>query len=639
MQRQPILIAILLVCATNLLAAEPIKIENDGWTCRIATSGDLVSLKNPAVGDLVNPKVGDNLLRVALIPKGKTASDVPAEAMILCNQPNEVIRKDNGASFTYKLAPRLPIKLVYHLSFQPFTNAQFIYRQVEVTFGDSFPKQDLLIVAGNNLALNGKREVFVPQANGIGAKVNEINQRQWFWRLNGEVQLNAEHAQKLAIPMISESVEKSDQRLTHMADPYFASAFQLADPQNKQNGQFNCVFLTSKLMPKKTEVRTFWTALHQGGAKDAFRLWYGLPLADVPEGPDWLHDVAWIHYDYLSHGGKGWFEDIDALTKRIPHSQREKVFFTLHGWYDELGRFTYNEKTGRLDDTWTAFPNADKVKDKGFPTSVSVPMSKAEMHRRIKYAKDSGFRVGVYFADGMTACSGSDFFEEDRVLQWGGWVGPETVGKPYMQNPAHPKVYARHLNYLEAMLDEYGSEIDALVWDETFHVREDVIATGPQPDYASRAMMRLVRDCTKLVTEKCPQVAMLTSDDQGLTSNHDDSKRWLNVPPYAIMSHGTYQDSHCEPSTWAWGIFSNLRNVLWSCNWQAVTHLDYTAFGVEHYQTPVVTTNGWLDDKGIARLNNDELQAVMKLWNKRKNQRQELHWLTGSAPVFKPEEW
>ena len=35
-----------------------------------------------------------------------------------------------------------------------------------------------------------------------------------------------------------------------------------------------------------------------------------------------------------------------------------------------------------------------------------VPMSLADMHRRIHYAKDKGFRVGIYYADGTNASDG-----------------------------------------------------------------------------------------------------------------------------------------------------------------------------------------------------------------------------------------
>ena len=53
----------------------------------------------------------------------------------------------------------------------------------------------------------------------------------------------------------------------------------------------------------------------------------------MPRGPSWLHDIAWQHYDFLSHAGKGWFEDIDVLTAALPPEDHPRVMFTLHGFF------------------------------------------------------------------------------------------------------------------------------------------------------------------------------------------------------------------------------------------------------------------------------------------------------------------
>jgi hypothetical protein len=298
-----------------------------------------------------------------------------------------------------------------------------------------------------------------------------------------------------------------------------------------------------------------------------------------------------------------------------------------------LGRYSFDVKTGKLDDEWTAFPNAPAVK-KRFPTSESVKMSKAEMHRRIKYAKDRGFRVVIYFADGLTACEGAGVMAEGTLLNWGGWNGPDTVGKPYLQNPAHPAVYKWYVDYLKALLNEYGQEVDGFNWDETFMIRAGATSppNSPQAAYLAPIFMKLVRELTQLTTAYRKDLVFMTSDCQGLA--FDEKTRWPDVPPYAIMSHGTYQDSHCSPSAWPYAIFANYRNVLWSCNWQAVTHFDYTKFGVEHYGVPVAVSNGWLDDKGFAHLDEAQRKAVIDLFNSRKGRPQRLRWLTSPAPVF-----
>ncbi len=216
------------------------------------------------------------------------------------------------------------------------------------------------------------------------------------------------------------------------------------------------------------------------------------------------------------------------------------------------------------------------------------------------------------------------------------------TGKTYVQNPAHPQVYKRFVDYLDALLAEYGDEIDALYFDETYYVRTGTVSGGERPAYACVAMMRLVRDLTQRVSRKYPNVAFLASDVIGLTQ--DGTNLWLDIPPYGIMSHGCYQDSHCQPETWPYGIFPNYRNVMWSCNWSPIRRLDYTRFGARHYRAPVALSNGWQDAKGtwqdgrgVAALNAQQRDAVMALFNERKQHRQQLKWLTGPAPVFEEE--
>jgi len=60
-----------------------------------------------------------------------------------------------------------------------------------------------------------------------------------------------------------------------------------------------------------------------------------------------------------------------------------------------------------------------------------VPMSLAEMHRRLKFAKDLGFRVLLYFSDGTNSDSGAPAFCKEYVLKdkngktFPGWKGPD----------------------------------------------------------------------------------------------------------------------------------------------------------------------------------------------------------------------
>jgi hypothetical protein len=85
----------------------------------------------------------------------------------------------------------------------------------------------------------------------------------------------------------------------------------------------------------------------------------------------------------------------------------------------------------------------------------------------------------MYFADGMNAGEGLADFDPSCVLRWGGWQGPDSKGRSYMRNPLHPKVRAFYLDYTQALLAEFGQEVDALNWDETFHIPAGQLGTMP----------------------------------------------------------------------------------------------------------------------------------------------------------------
>jgi hypothetical protein len=355
--------------------------------------------------------------------------------------------------------------------------------------------------------------------------------------------------------------------------------------------------------------------------------------------------VAMVDFDYFSKNGEGWFRDIDALTKLIAPEDRAKVFLALHGWYGYVGRYAFDWRKGEFFKEWTAFPNALDPRVQSLPdrpntgtgssaagliwpkASVKsmrpVPMSLAEMHRRIRYAKEKGFRVGIYYADGTNACDGlKDVFDPSKVLRWGGWEGPDTTGRTYAQNPLHPEVREFYLKYARALLDEYGKEVDGFIWDETFVVGPHDLGPAAAPGYASRGMMTLVKEVAAAVASFSPELAFFASDDIGALYQYDQAA------PYCLVAHGTYQDSWCTPEGWSYGLFPNYRNVLWSCNWAPVVRFEYSRYAVETFDVPVPISNGAFgDDTGIADMTAQQQRKVMDLFNRRKLRRMEISWI------------
>jgi len=151
-----------------------------------------------------------------------------------------------------------------------------------------------------------------------------------------------------------------------------------------------------------------------------------------------------------------------------------------------------------------------------------------------------------------------------------------------------------------------------------------MVGPAASPGYADRAMMRLTRELTKRVTAFRPDLAFLTSDVIRAVPNGVVS----DVPPYALVGHGTYQDSGSQPQDWRFGLFPNYRNTLWSCNWQAESHFAYTKYGVENFGTPVATTNGFGDNIGVAALDQASSARIFALFAERRAKgRQIITWL------------
>lgn len=487
-------------------------------------------------------------------------------------------------------------------------------------------QEDFSLLLPFAFRLKGEAQnLFLPLKNGIGATA-AIGAAfpKYVYYLAGKKPEPLDSV--LAIPLFDAVQADGSARLSFISDPYLSTVF--VSPQANETGAFISRYEASRIPLEPREKRVFYTIVHTGDARQSLQTFYSTALGDIPPGPDWLHDIAMIGYDYLSDGGQGWFKDIDWLTERLPGKDRRQVCLALHGWYDVLGRYTYNPNLQKLDEAWVAFPNAPLCDKKVFPNSVPVNMTQDEVRKRLRYAKDRGFRVVLYFADGLAICEGAkEVFTPDRILYSGGWQGPDTIGPTHIQNPLHPKVSEFFKGYMDALLQAYGNDLDGLVWDETFHADPEHLGTPDYPGYAARAMMELVKDLAARVHRFRPDCVFLSSDCLGANT-------WFYKAPYSLVADGTYQDSHCQPAAWPYGLFPNLRNVLWSCNWNPVTRFDWTEYGVKNFQVPVVFTNGWNDDMGFSEMPSETAQRFLRLFNERKDQKTQLHWLTQPPKPF-----
>jgi hypothetical protein len=604
-------------------------IEKNGWQLRVAPTGEIVSFTDGSV-ELVNRSLGSNSPRVV----------VAGLRVYACSQPKSVRRAGSKIFLEYVFSNHDVFSVGYEVGLIQLVQGPVALQQKLVIQSPRKITENAKIELPRNILLPFEnRKVLLPLKNGIGRRKPIFgfeSEDEYVFSLGGSYEAMGK-PQLLAIPMVDETADGTDLHLAFCTDPLFTTYVYL--PARGKIGQFNCVYRGDVGLQGREE-RSVFTVPHRGSDRTAVDVFYAAALSDVKPGPDWLHDVAMIDYDYFSKNGQGWFADIDALTRLIAPADRHKVFLALHGWYGYIGRYAFDLRARSFENQWVAFPNAldpnvqalGDAPDDGtgyqwkrasIRAMRPVPITIANMHHRIRYAKEKGFRVGIYYADGTNACAGlEDVFDPHKVLHWGGWVGPDTKGKVYAQNPIHPEVRAFYLAYIQGLLEEYGKEADGFIWDETYVVGSQDLGPAPYSGYASRAMMTLVKEVAATVVQFNPRLAFFASDDIGAWYQYENSA------PYCLGAHGTYQDSWCAPVAWPYGLFPNYRNVLWSCNWAPITRYPFTRYGVRTFGVPVAISNGAFgDDVGISEMTANWQERIVSLFQTRREQRMEISWI------------
>jgi hypothetical protein len=171
-------------------------------------------------------------------------------------------------------------------------------------------------------------------------------------------------------------------------------------------------------------------------------------------------------------------------------------------------------------------------------------------------------------------------------------------------------VRRHYLDYLRALIREFGPHTDGFVWDETFYIRREWVSRrrpeAPAP--ADRAMMTLAAELVR-TTQKLGEgrLAFLVSDAQGA-----DAYGLREPPaPNALVAHGTFQDTAGDPRAWPASFLPNHRNALFSCMWEPVKHAEWNRINCERWGQPQALSNGWGDDEGPAEMarNHPELLA------------------------------
>lgn len=557
-------------------------------------------------------------------------------ARLPCRRPASERHLASGMVFEYHFERPLSMVVTYEVGLKPLSRgAVSLTQAITVEAGRDYTEHIELRLPRNIRLPAAQRRDFVPAREGIVRRnvIQEHDATTYEYRMAGGG--NAD-APRLGLPLLGEYAETTPLRLTTCAEAGFTTVFRNAS--STVSGLFGWTHTIGGRRGARF-TRTFQSVFGRLSERAAALALYDTALADVRPGPAWLRDVALVHYDYLSESGRGWFADIDALSQWIPRDARHRAVVTLHGWYDFVGRYAFDPVRKMLTPNWVAFPHAAHpafvrhatgprsrtAKFWGWrrtlPTLRPVDMSLQDIHRRIRYAKERGFRCVLYFADGVNSGDGlAGIHADDKVLAWGGWIGPETSGRTYSQNPLHPGVRAFYADYLRALLNEFR-DIDGLVWDETFHVRAGQLGTDAYPGYADAAMMSLVAELREITEQHNPDVAFLSSDC--LDEDRD--------APYGLVSHGTYQDTMSNLTDWQYGLFPNLRGTLWSCNWYHQSTWDRIDRSVKTYGFPVAVSNGFGDNIGPSEMNSEQMRKALALLDALDTRSLELSWIEASA--------
>lgn len=403
---------------------------------------------------------------------------------------------------------------------------------------------------------------------------------------------------ELALPVVALQRAGAGQGAVY-ADPYFSALFTVRDGSNGvTSGECRYRYWSSTVALEKTESRSFgfWLG-DESKAEPTLRVpvdtFYALMLPEVAPGPRWLHGVYGSMYDCMYLQGESWKKDMDAMAKRFGPENTKHIVVAYHCWYDYLGRYCFDPKTGKIDDSWDCVPLKE----------LRFKMTQAKMRDDLAYAKKLGFRPLIYFGDGISDCSGAPGYNPDWNWislrgknpgdRFNCWSPPKVNDGPrcFGRNPAHPEVIAWHQAYMKALLETFGDVIDGFVWDETFHIGTGYVAAKPVPSYSDRALMRLCRDLTRQVEAYNPELVFLASDNVGFAGCWGQSYP-NGIPGYAMVCDGNFQDSASRFGYWPYCLFPNWRNKYWSCNWYTARHFGEMSAGARWFGTPVSFSTG-----------------------------------------------
>ena len=201
---------------------------------------------------------------------------------------------------------------------------------------------------------------WVPRDDGVRAVVDPGSwfKSDWVFWVGGP--LRRAGAGRLGIPMISSEWTGSGWTSMWCADPCFSTRFAYpgAGPAKRRGG---FTWALDGQLGSVAHRHTVFDCLIPGGDDVAVDTFHRTAIADVPPGPAWLHDIAMVGIDFLSVGGQGWFDEVDALAAALNPDERARVALCIDGWIDSVGSNGFDHKANRMRTEWNAFAAADET--------------------------------------------------------------------------------------------------------------------------------------------------------------------------------------------------------------------------------------------------------------------------------------
>ena len=397
----------------------------------------------------------------------------------------------------------------------------------------------------------------------------------------------------LALPMVQ--VGGPGWRCAVMADPAGGAHFAVRALGGGVSGAVS-YYSAARTVALTSLSRTFAWRLQTGnvarrpfdGALEA----YAPLIGAAPPPPDWPRQVALVHvvdFDALTTAPEA---GLARLAGWLDPAERARVAVVFRHWGGAIFPYGFDQSRGAFDRAWL-IPGAARPRW----------MTPAALRQTLHAARALGFRVLLAMGEGLAADSATPFFPADWALR--GSKGellrtPRAGLQPYgplaLLNPADPRVAQWMRDYADALLAEFGKELDGLIYGGAWRIPSGAAVAQPRPAWADAAQLALVRDLRARVKAFSPELILLTTDNPG----HGRA-------PYALAADGALNESEFSPDAAARGLIPCAHGVLWDSSRAAAQRFPSAVWCARALGLPLMVGGAGLDPAAWTKYQRDRV--------------------------------